>query len=162
MIHVCQMAQLVDDYIVENGRGSQHEPPVEGESSLCAAASPAGLLVADSNAVVGTAGKLAEVCGSFRKIFFGGSDVSLSQRGTLRICKVGYRPVSLPFEGLQIFGDDPVLLFNEKAVKFPLGGALRDTYCDPALGRNADGTAFAVAADECVGKFIQFALIFDI
>lgn len=154
MVHMCQVAQFVDNYIVKNSRRSQHEPPVEGESTSGAAASPAGFLVPNGNAVVCTAGKLTEISRSFREIFFGGIDISPGQGRTLRIGQAGYRTVGLFLKGFQIFCDDPVLLFDENALKFPAGGMQRYTYGDLALGRDADGVTLAAAADKCVWQFI--------
>lgn len=77
MIHVGQVAQFMDDNIVQNGRRRQHEPPVKGKRASGTAASPAGLLVSDGDPVVGAAGKLLEIGGSPRKIFFRRGDIAL-------------------------------------------------------------------------------------
>lgn len=83
-----QMAQLMDYYVVQNSGRRKHKPPVEGEGSPGAAASPACLLIPDSNAVVGSAGKLLEIGHTLRNVFFGGSDISLGQGSTLNVSKV--------------------------------------------------------------------------
>ena len=78
----------MDYYVVQNGGRRKHKPPVEGESSSGAAASPAGLLIPDSDAAVGSAGKRLEICHPLREVFFGGGDISLGQGSTLGFSQI--------------------------------------------------------------------------
>lgn len=114
MVHISQMAQLMDDHIIRNRRRCQHKPPIERECALSTAASPAGFLISDGDAVVGAAGEPVKVGDSFRKIFFRRSDIPLFQCGALCVGQVRDRTVLFPLQHLQIFGDDPNALVNEE------------------------------------------------
>lgn len=146
-----QMAQLVDDHIVRDCGRCQHEPPIKRESTACAAASPAGFLVPDGDAIVGAAGKLYEVGGTFGDILFCGGDIPLFQSDSLDIGQVGDGAVLTLFFCLQIFGDDPDTLLDEKMINLLLGDDGRDADCNLPFRINADGTAFTAAANERVG-----------
>ena len=161
MIHVRQMAQFMDHHIIEDRRRRQHEPPVEGERSFGAAASPPGLLAADGNAAVCAAGELLEVGGSFGKVFFRRGDITFLQCGALRIRQIGRGNVLPPFHHFEISGDDPYPLVNEKVVDLFLGDALRNADGDLPVGIDADRQTFPAAADKGIGKFIEPALILD-
>ena len=92
---MCQMAQFVDNDVVQNGRRRQHKPPVKGERSTGAAASPTGFLIPYRDTVIGSAGELSEISDPFRKVFPGGGNVSLCQGSALRVGQVGDRQFSL-------------------------------------------------------------------
>ena len=53
MVRHAQVAELVDDHVVEDVERRQHETPVEGERSARRARAPAGPLVADLDPPVG-------------------------------------------------------------------------------------------------------------
>ena len=84
-----QMAQLMDDHIIQNGGRRQHEPPVKGERASGAAASPAGLLIPDGDAVIGATSELVEIGDSFREIFFRRGDIALFQGEPLGVGQLG-------------------------------------------------------------------------
>lgn len=88
VIHMRQMAQFMDYYIVQDGGWRKHKSPVEGKGSPGAAASPAGLLVPDSDAAVGSAGKLLEISRPLREVFSGGGDIPLGQGSTLGVSQI--------------------------------------------------------------------------
>ncbi len=113
----------MDHDIIQNRRGRQHETPVKGEGSPRAAASPAGLLVPDGDAVVSAAGELLEVGGSFWKIFFGSGNIPLRQGSTLCRGQIGDWFGSLSALLLQISGDDPMLSVCENVADVPVAGA---------------------------------------
>lgn len=156
-----QMAQLMDDHIIQNGRRCQHEPPVKGESASGAAASPAGLLIPDGDAVVGAAGELMEMSDSFREILFRRGDIALFQGEPLGVGQLGDGTVTLFFLNFQILGYDPDALLDEQMGYFLLCGAHGNAHRDLSVGGNTDGEASAVAADECVRQFVKLALILD-
>ena len=110
----------MDHDIVQNSGRRQHQPPVKGQRASGAAASPAGLLVADGDAAVGAAGELLEVGGSFRKVFSGSGDIALCQGGTLGVGQIGDRHPGLFLLLFQIFCDDPVLPVCQKMAYFPV------------------------------------------
>lgn len=155
------MAQLVDDDIVRDCRRCKHEPPVERERAFCTAASPAGLLISDGNAVVSTAGELPEIGDALREILFCRSDVTLLKGGALDVGQIGDGTVLLLLQYFQIFGDDPDSLLDEKVPDIFIGCVHRDTHRNLSIGINADGTALAVAADERVGQLIELTLILN-
>ena len=161
VVHIGQMAQLVDNHIIRDCGRCQHESPVKREGASCTAASPAGLLIPDGDAVVGAAGKLHKVSGTFGKILFCSGDIPLFQSDPLDIGQVGDRAVLALFFCLQIFGDDPDTLLHEKTINLFLGDVKRDADCNLSFRIDADCTAFAAAADKCVGQFIEFALILN-
>ena len=161
VIHMRQMTEFMNDDIIQNSRGCKHKTPVEGESALGAAASPAGLLVPYGDAIVSAAGELAEIGCSLREVFLGGDNISLCQGIALCICQTRDWLVYLFLLLFQIFCDDPVLLLTKDLADFPVTGHKRDAYGDLSVGGDADGIALALAADQCVRKFIGLALVFD-
>lgn len=56
-------------------------------------------------------------------------------------------------------GDDPVLLFQKNVLDFPFGSAKRHPQCNFSIRVDADTAGLSAAADDCVGKVIEFALI---
>ena len=114
VVHISQVTQFVDNHIIRNCRRCQHKPPIEGECALGAAASPAGFLIPDGDAVVGAAGELVKVGDSFGEIFFRRSDVPLFQCGALCVGQVGDRTTLLLLQYFQIFCYDPNALVDEK------------------------------------------------
>ena len=156
-----QMAQLMDDHIIQDGGRRQHEPPVEGECASCTAASPAGLLIPDGDAVVGAAGKLLKMGNSFRKIFFRRGDIALFQGDPLGVGQLGNGTVTLFFLNFQILSDDPDTLLDEQMGDFLLRGAHGNAHRDLSVGGNTDGEASAVTADECVRQLVKLTLILD-
>lgn len=161
VVHISQVAQFMDDHIIRNCRGRQHKPPIERECSFGAAASPAGFLIPDGDAIVGAAGELDKVGDSFGKVFFCRSDVPLFQCDALCVGQVRDRTALLLMHRFQIFGDDPNALVDEKMCDFFLAGAHGNTHCNMAVGINADGIASAAAPDKRVGQLVEFALILD-
>lgn len=161
VVHMGQMAKLMYHYVVQNGRWRQHESPVERERSSGTAASPSCLLITDGNAVVFSAGKLLEISSSFGKIFFGGCDISLFQGGPLYIGQIGDRPVLLLLLQFQVFGDDPDPLFEQKTGGLMVADTAGSSDCDLSIRGYTDGAAFAVAANQRVGQFIELALVLD-
>lgn len=161
VVHISQMAQLMDDHIVRDCGRRQHEPPVKRESAARAAASPAGFLVPDADAVIGTSGKLMEVSDAFWKILFCSSNVSFFQSGSLDIGQVGDRAVIALFFRFQIFGDNPDALLDEEVFNFFFCDIKRDADCNLSFRVNTDGAAFTAAADKCVGQFIELTLILN-
>ena len=156
-----QMAQLMDDHIIQNGGRRQHEPPVKGERASGAAASPAGLLIPDGDAVIGATSELVEIGDSFREIFFRRGDIALFQGEPLGVGQLGDGAVTLLFLNLQILGDDPDALLDEQMGYFLLCGAHGNAHRDLSVGGNTDGEASAVAADECVRQLVKLTLILD-
>ncbi len=156
-----QMAQLMDDHIIQDGGRCQHEPPVKRECASGAAASPASLLIPDGDAVVGATGELVEMSHSFRKIFFCRGNIALFQGEPLGIGQLGDGTVTLFFLNFQIFGDDPDTLLDEQMGYFFLGGAHGNAHRDLPVGGNTDGEASAVAADEYVRQLVKLTLILD-
>lgn len=110
VVHVRQMAEFMDDHIVEDGGRCQHQPPVEGKRTFCAAASPAGLLVTDGDAAEGSARERGKISGAFRKVFLCCGDVTLFEGGSLGVCQIGNGTAFTLFYGFQIVRDDPTLL----------------------------------------------------
>lgn len=141
-------------HIVQNGRRRQHKPPVEGESSLGAAAPPAGLLIPDGDAVVSAVGELPEISRPFREVFFGGGDIPLGQGGTLGVRQIRDGPGCLLLLHFKIFRDDPVLSVREDMPDLFIAGPQGNAYRDLSFRRDADRVALPVTADEGVGKFI--------
>lgn len=70
MIHVGEVAQFVDNYIVQHMGRSHHQPPVKGKGTVGGTTSPAGLLLPDGDGMVGASGKLLKICHSLWKIAF--------------------------------------------------------------------------------------------
>lgn len=158
---MCQMAQLVHHYIVQDSGRRQHEPPVEGESSFGAAASPTGFLISDGDAVEGAAGKLEKVLHTLGEIFFCSINITAFQGGTLGVSQIRDGAVLLFFLHFQISGDNPDPFFDEQMADFFVCGAQGNPQRDLAIGRDADGTGFTVASDDSIGQLIEPALIFD-
>lgn len=156
-----QMAQLMDDHIIQDGRRRQHEPPVKGKRASGAAASPACLLIPDGDAVVGAAGELMEMGDSFRKIFFRRGDIALFQGEPLGVGQLGDGTVTLFFLNFQILGDDPDTLLDEQMGYFLLCGTHGNAHSDLSVGGNIDGEASAVTVDKCVRQLIKLTLILD-
>ena len=156
-----QMAQLMDDHIIQDGGRRQHKPPVKGERASGAAASPAGLLIPDGDAVIVAAGELVKIGDSFRKIFFRRGDIALFQGEPLGVGQLGNGTVTLFFLNFQILGDDPDTLLDEQMGDFLLCGAHGNAHRDLPVGRNTDGEASAVAANECVRQLVKLTLILD-
>lgn len=92
MVHMFQMAQFMNDYVVQHVWWSQHEPPVEGEGTAAAATPPAGLLVTDGNGGINMPDQMTVVFGiissPLRNIGFGSGPVSLFQSKTLFGCEL--------------------------------------------------------------------------
>ncbi len=85
MIHVGEVAQFVDNHIVQHMGRSHHQPPVEGESAVGGTAPPAGLLLPDGDGMVGASGKLLKICHSLWKITFRYLPVFFLQKGFLGV-----------------------------------------------------------------------------
>lgn len=149
-----QMAELVDDHIVEDGGRRKHKPPVEGEGAFRTAASPAGFLVADGDAAVIPARERGKVGGAFRKVFFRGVDITLFEGGALCVRQIGFGSVFAPLYSLQIMPDNPRLLFKQKTVNLRLRGAKGQPQGDFSLRGDAYGARSAAAVDYLVGQFI--------
>ena len=149
-----QMAQFMDDHIIENGRRRKHKPPVEREGASGTAAAPAGFLVADGDAVKAPACQRKEMRGTFRKIFFCRFYVTFFQGCTLGVRQVGNGAAfGMPY-GFQIVRDDPVLLVEQKTPDLCLGCAKGQTQGDLPIRGDADGTGSAAAVHHFIGKFI--------
>lgn len=58
MVHIGQMAELVDNDVVYDRRRSHHKPVVKRQSTRLGAASPTGFLISDGNFCIGAAGLL--------------------------------------------------------------------------------------------------------
>ena len=58
-------------------------------------------------------------------------------------------------------GDNPVLLFGQKAADLFFGSVKGEAQGDFAVGGDADGAGLPFAVDGRVGQFIKFALVFD-
>ena len=154
VIHVSQMAKLMHDHVVKNRRRRQHKPPVEGEGASRAAASPAGLLIADGDAFETPSCERKEIGGAFRKIFPGGVDITLFEGRALLVRQVGRGTVFAAAYGFQIMRDDPVLLVRQEALYLRFGGAKGQPQDDFSLSQNADCACPAAAVDDLVGQFI--------
>lgn len=161
VIHVGQMAELMDDHIVKNGGRRQHQPPVKGEGPFCAAAPPAGLLVADGDAVIASACEGEKVGGAFGEIFFCRRDIAFFEGFALCVRQVGDGAALGPFDCFQIVRDDPVLLIEQKAADLCFGSAKRQPQGDLSLRGDTDCAGFSAAVDHLAGEFIKFALVFD-
>ena len=94
----------MDDDIIQNGRGSQHQPPIEGKSASAAAAAPTGFLAADGDRGNGRGDNMAIGFGivshPFRDVCFSSFPVSFFQckcliRRKVRCCRL------LPFPLLE-------------------------------------------------------------
>ncbi len=144
----------MDHHIVQDRRRRQHEPPVEGQGAPRAAASPAGLLVADGDAVKVSAREREKIGGAFREICLGGVDIALFEGGALGVRQVGYGTVFAAAYGFQIMGDNPVLLVQQKAVDLRFGGAKGQAQGDLPVRGNADGACLPAAVNYLVGQFI--------
>lgn len=104
----------MDNHVIRNCRRRQHKPPIERERAFGTAASPAGFLIPDGDAIVGAAGESVKVGDSLRKIVFRRSDVPLFQCGTLRVCQIGDGTALLFLQNFQVFGYNPDAFVNEK------------------------------------------------
>ena len=63
MVRDAQVAELVDDDVIEHLKRRQHEPPVEGERARGGAGAPERALVADLNPPVSDAEPLGLLLG---------------------------------------------------------------------------------------------------
>lgn len=133
VVHMGQMAEFVDDHIVQDGRRRQHEPPVKRQGALGAAASPAGLLVADGDTRIGSACEGSKAGNPFREVFLCRGDVTFFEGCPLGVRQVRYRAVLGTLDSFQIVGDDPVLLIQQKVADLCLGSAKRQPQSNLSL-----------------------------
>ncbi len=58
MVHIGQMAELVDNDVVNDLGRRHHKPVIKRQSTRLGAASPTGFLISDGNFCIGAAGLL--------------------------------------------------------------------------------------------------------
>ncbi len=85
MIHVGEMAQLMDHHIVQYMGRCQHQPPMKGKSTVGGTAPPAGPLFPDGDSIVGTSRKLLKIRHTLRNVAFRYLPVFFLQKGFLGV-----------------------------------------------------------------------------
>ena len=145
MVHMGQMTEFMNDDVIQYGRRGKHQPPVKGEGSFAAAASPPRFLVADGDTVVNASGHGVIIGGTFRDIGTGRFFVALFQRVPLYGGQVGDRPAVFPVADFQIMRYNPAAFFFRKTHDFPFARAKRHAEQNIAVPADGNGHRFASA-----------------
>lgn len=149
MVHMGQVAEFMYDHIIEYGRRREHQPPVKGEGSFAAAASPSRFLVADGNAFISAAGHGMIIGDPFRNIGAGRIFIPFFQRIPLYIGKIGGGAAVFSGTDFQIVRDDPVAFFFRHPHDFPLACAKGHAENNFTILSDGNGKRFPLAFYNC-------------
>ena len=79
MIHMGQMAELMDDYIIKRSCRTVDQTVIKGERASGRTAAPTGLLISDGDRGIVSAGEPVIICHAVCENFSGGITISVFQ-----------------------------------------------------------------------------------